>query len=294
MISLRMLRTFQAVARSGSFAAAAGRVALTQAAVSQQMRAFEQATGRELFDRRARRIALTREGRDIQEKVEQILALVHALPARPADPMSGSVSIGAVVSVIGALSLAVAELKRRHPALEVRLSSARSAELVQMVRDEDLDFAVVVGDAAIGLPEALAWTPIYDEPLVLLASAATSGHDPRDILRARPFLRFDLRVPTGAVVDRAMRALGLQPAEYLVLNSIETIVSLVAGDVGVSVLPELQRGHWRENPRLRVLPLSDPPYVRTVGMIHRRTHPRSALAGALAARLRGGAEPAPR
>lgn len=286
MISIRMLRTFQAVARSGSFAAAAERVALTQAAVSQQMRAFEEAMGRQLFDRRARQIALTREGREAQEKVEQILALLQALPARADNPMSGSVSIGAVVSVIGALSLAVAELKRRNPALEVRLTSARSAELARLVEDGDLDFAVVVGDAAIGLPESLAWTPLYEEPLVLLTGAATAGNDPHDILRTRPFLRFDLRVPTGAVVDRAMRALGLQPAEYLVLNSIETIVSLVGGDVGVSVLPELHRGRWRDNPRLRVVALPDPPFVRTVGMIQRRTNPRAALAKALAGRLR--------
>src|SRR5580698_4936204 len=111
MPTIRMLKTFRAVARSGSFAAAADKVALTQAAVSLQMRGLEQALGRQLFDRSARQITLTRDGREIQPKVEQILELLAELEATPADSMQGPITIGAVVSVIGALSPGVASLK---------------------------------------------------------------------------------------------------------------------------------------------------------------------------------------
>ena len=73
MPTIRMLKTFRAVARTGSFAAAADKVALTQAAVSLQMRGLEQALGRQLFDRSARQITLSRQGHEIRPKVEQIL-----------------------------------------------------------------------------------------------------------------------------------------------------------------------------------------------------------------------------
>ncbi|MDR3099517.1 MAG: LysR family transcriptional regulator [Paraburkholderia sp.] len=286
MLSLRMLRTLQAVARSGSFALAAEKTALTQAAVSLQMRGLEEALGRQIFDRRARQVALTSEGREICAQVERILELIDELPARAEDTIRGSVIVGAVVSVIGALSLAVAHLKTEHPELEVRLTSARSAELAQMVEAGEVDLAVVVGNAQGTLYESLAWTPLYQEPLMLVASGATSGGDVRRILRERSFLRFDRRVPTGGVIDAALRTLGLEPQEYLELNSIETIVSLVRDDVGVSVLPVLHNGNWHDDANLRLIPLCDPPFMRTVGMIHRKSNQRTLLFNTLAQMLR--------
>lgn len=286
MLTLRMLRTLQAVARSGSFATAAEKTALTQAAVSVQMRGLEEALGRQLFDRRARQVALTREGREICGKVEHILALIDALPASTADTMRGSIIIGAVVSVIGALSLAVAHLKTGHPELEVRLTSARSNELARMVEDGDVDLAVVVGSADGSLHETLSWTPLYEEPLMLVTSRATAGDDARRILRERGFLRFDRRVPTGVVIDRALAELGIEPLEYLELNSIETIVSLVRNDVGVSVLPVLQGGNWKNDPNLRLVPLPGRPFLRTVGMIQRKAHKPTLLTQTIADILR--------
>ncbi|WP_321915480.1 MULTISPECIES: LysR substrate-binding domain-containing protein [unclassified Paraburkholderia] len=286
MLTLRMLRTLQAVARSGSFATAAEKTALTQAAVSLQMRGLEEALGRQIFDRRARQVALTREGREICAKVEHILALIDELPASAGDTMRGSIIIGAVVSVIGALSLAVAHLKTGHPELEVRLTSARSNELARMVEDGDVDLAVVVGSADGSLHESLAWSPLYEEPLMLVTSRATPGDDARRILRERSFLRFDRRVPTGVVIDHALTELGIEPLEYLELNSIETIVSLVRNDVGVSVLPVLQGGKWRSDPNLRLVPLPCRPFLRTVGMIHRKAHKQTLLTQTIADMLR--------
>ncbi len=59
MLTIRMLKTFRLVAKTGSFAAAADKIALTQAAVSLQMRGLEEALNRELFDRSGRQITLT-------------------------------------------------------------------------------------------------------------------------------------------------------------------------------------------------------------------------------------------
>src|SRR5260370_13686306 len=114
------------VAGTGSVAAGAEKGALTQTAVSLKRRGLEQALGRELFDRSARQIVLSRQGHEIRPKVEQILNLLDELEATPAGSMQGPVAIGAVVSVIGALSLGVARLKTAHPGLDVRLLSARS------------------------------------------------------------------------------------------------------------------------------------------------------------------------
>ena len=277
MATLRMLKTFRAVARTGSFAAAADKVALTQAAVSLQMRGLEQALGRQLFDRSARQITLSRQGREILPKVEQILDLIAELGPTPSDSMQGPVTIGAVVSVIGALSLVVATLKTAHPRLDVRLLSARSDELAVMVAEGEVDIAAIVARPDDTLPESLKWTTLYTEPLMLMVGREVVDTDPQRILRSHGFLRFDRRVRTGRVVDQALQSLGLTVNEYLELNSIETIVALVRKNVGVSVLPQLHGADWQSDPSLRLLSIAQPPMLRTVGMIQRASYGRSGI-----------------
>ncbi|KWF65621.1 LysR family transcriptional regulator [Burkholderia pseudomultivorans] len=288
MLTIRMLKTFRAVAQTGSFAAAAERVALTQAAVSLQMRGLEAALDRQLFDRSARQIALTRQGREIQPKIEQILDLLAELEPSPAGLMQGPVTIGAVVSVIGALSLVVASLKTAHPQLDVRLLSARSDELAAMVEAGEVDIAAVVARADDALPDTLKWTPLYSEPLVLVVSREITDTDPQRILRGHGFLRFDRRVRTGRVIEQALQSLGLAVNEYLELNSIETIAALVRENVGVAVLPLLHRANWQADPALRVLPIANPPVMRTVGMIQRASYGRSGITEAIIDALHAG------
>jgi DNA-binding transcriptional LysR family regulator len=295
MPTIRMLKTFRLVAQTGSFAAAAEKAALTQAAVSLQMKALEDELGRRLFDRSGRQIQLTHEGREILPKIEQMLALVTELEAKPANAataMQGLVTIGAVVSVNGPLSLAVAELKSRHPLLDVRMTTARSDELTAMVEAGDVDIAAVVERPDGALPGSLVWTPLYREPLMLVANRAVPGSDPRQILREHRFLRYDRRVRTGQVVERALAAFDLEVNEYLEHNSIETIVGLIRKNVGVSVLPKLNRGNWEADSLLRLIPLGEPPVVRSVGLVRRTDAPgRAAIAAALGERLDDGAAP---
>lgn len=285
MLTIRMLKTFRLVARTGSFAAAADKIALTQAAVSLQMRGFEEALKRDLFDRSGRQITLTQQGREIAPKVELILDLMAELEAKPAKAMQGPVTIGAVVSVIGALSLCVAGLKTAHPLLDVRLLSARSDELTVMVEEGEVDIAAVVARPDDTLPEGLTWTPLYTEPLMLVVNREVTDTDAQRILLAHGFLRFDRRVRTGLVVDQALQTLGLQVKEYLELNSIETIVALVRKNVGVTVLPKLHRGDWEADPSLRLMPIVYPPITRTVGMIQRASYAQTGITDAIVAML---------
>jgi DNA-binding transcriptional LysR family regulator len=126
------------------------------------------------------------------------------------------------------------------------------------------------------------WTPLYREPLVLVTNCEVSGSDAQAILRAHRFLRYDRRVRTGQVVERALSAFGLAVTEYLELNSIETIVELVRKNVGVSVLPKLHRGNWEADRQLRLIALGEPAVMRSVGLVRRADAPeRAPIAAAL-------------
>lgn len=283
MSTIRFLRTFVAVADHGSFAAASARVALTQAAVSLQMRALEMELRRELFDRGGRVVALNAGGRELLPQARRMLALYDEmrLPPEAPDAMAGAVAVGAVVSVMGGLSHVVARMKREYPALDVRLVGAKSIELAVQVEAGELDAAMLV-EGAGRLPGTLVWTPLYQEPLVAIAGRDSPGANAREALAANPFLRFDRGQRTGMLVERALRRAHLRVNEFLELNSIEALVELVRQQVGVTVVPLLARARWLEDEALRILPLEvgGAPVLRTIGMLERRDQARRHITAA--------------
>lgn len=281
MSTIRFLRTFVAIARYGSFAAAADRVALTQAAVSLQMRALETELKRSLFDRSGRTVVLNAEGRTLLPQAEEILALYERLRGTgDASQITGSVGIGAVVSAMGPLTLAVTDVKTSYPTLEVRVVAAKSGELASMVEHGDLDAAIVV-ESSSRLPAGMRFIPLYTEPLVVLTPRSLRKGRVPDILDTRPFLRFDRALRTGVLIDRALRRARLQVREFLELNAIEALVELVRQEVGVTVVPRLRRAGWERDSALRVLPLGADLPERRIGMLERREHPRLPVTSAV-------------
>src|SRR4051794_30521888 len=189
MSSIRVLRTFAAVAAEGSFAAAAARVALTQAAVGQQMRALEADLRRPLFERQGKTVVLNEAGRELVPQVRRLLGLYEQMlaPLATADAMAGTVQVGAIVSAVRPLIQATLALKARHAALDFHVAAAKSIDLVDSVQAGALDAAIVVREPAV--PGDLAWTPLYAEPMVLLAPRRLEEASPRAILQAQPFIR---------------------------------------------------------------------------------------------------------
>ncbi|SDV46669.1 LysR family transcriptional regulator [Chitinasiproducens palmae] len=272
MSSIRVLRTFLAIARHGSFAAAAEHVALTQAAVGLQMRTLEQDLNQALFDRRGRTVTLSANGYALLPRVEELVARYAALASQGGSDtdaaFSGTLSIGAVVSVMGMMALRVARMKTSHPQLAVRLFSGKSFELFDRLERGEVDAAVVAQPTA-RLPQRLQWITLYDEPMVLLAHRDTAPLDAPSLLASRPFLRFDPSQRTGVLIEQALRRQRVVVQSLLELNSLETIAELVRQDAGVAIVPRLRHSSWGTDPLLRVLPLPAETAPRTVGVLTR-------------------------
>ncbi|HSW09068.1 LysR family transcriptional regulator [Aquabacterium sp.] len=290
MNTLRNLRSFVAVARSGSLAVAADRIALTAAAVSLQLRALEAEFRRELFLRGGRNLVLNDAGRELLPWAERLVALHDEMrsitsqrAASAGTPIVGTYRVGSIVSAVAPLSRVVVGLKREHPQLEVTLSVARSIDMAAACASGALDAAVLVrGDARPA--RGLAWTPLYSEALVLAAHAGVRGRDALRQLAEHPFLRFERQQRTGALVQRALRQHRVKVQEFLELNSIEAIVELVRQRVGVTLLPQLAHARWDEDPALRLLSLPGPALQREIGLLQRRDRaavPAQAIIAAL-------------
>jgi len=281
MSSIRVLKTFVAAATEGSFAAAAHRVALTQAAVGQQMRALEADLRRPLFERQGKSVALNDAGRELLPAVRKLVALYDQMRAAGVspEPMSGTVHLGAVVSAVRPLIQATLSLKARHPELDLHVSAAKSMDLLARVEAGELDAAIAVREPGQSRP-GLAWTTLYEEPMVLLAPRSAGEGSARALLQRHPFIRFDRSQHTGHLVQRTLRRLKVEPDDFLELNAIESIVDLVRAGLGVAILPHLQGGRWAADSRLRVVEIPKAE-VRRIAFVQARDSAQAPVVGAV-------------
>ncbi len=294
MSSIRTLKTFLAVARHGSFAAAGKHVGLTAAAVGLQIRALEEDLRCPLFDRGARTVVLNPSARKLLPRIQELVRDYEGLAGYSGtEALAGSVVMGALVSALmGAFSDALWSIKRKNPGLDVRLFAGLSADFATRVEHGELDAAVVTRPPR-PLPASMLWSPLYTEPLVLIVPRQPHFHLPEapvDILRDAPFLRFDHGTWTGGLVDDAVRQCDVHVRVEMELNSVEAIVELVRQGLGVSIVPRLANVAWDRDRALRVIPLPGVNVCRDVGLLERRHHARTRFTEAVKAYFARGVE----
>src|SRR5204862_7374810 len=146
-VTLRQLRYFDALARHGHFGRAADACAISQPALSMQIKEMEQALGGPLLERNARQIALTRLGEEMVERVRDILRSVDELGdfARASrDRLAGRLRIGMIPTIAPyLLPRIIGNLTRLHPELDIQVREALTPKLIQELSEGRLDTAIV-------------------------------------------------------------------------------------------------------------------------------------------------------
>lgn len=285
MGSVRTWKTFLAVARHGSFAAAGKVIGLTPAAVGLQMRALEQELNQQLFDRGARTVVLNTAGRKAVPAVEDLVARYEALGAgASAGEPAGTVVVGALISALmGSFADALWNIRKQYPRLEVRLLAGMSADFTRKVENGELDAAVVI-QSPHPLPANLIWTPLYREPMVLIAPRRPHfvlPADPLEMLRKCPFVRFDPDTWSGYLVREVLRQCKVSLNEAMELNSFEAIIEIVRHGFGIAIVPKLANVDWSRDRGLRIIPLPGVTVERSVGLLERASHTRTGFTEAI-------------
>ncbi|SLN73812.1 HTH-type transcriptional regulator CysL [Falsiruegeria litorea R37] len=239
-MSLTLLRTLVAVADRGSFAAAADQVCVSHAAVGQQMRKLEELVQTELFDRSERSprlnavgLALVPRARAVLQDYDQMLDDLIG-EAR----LYGELSLGVVQSTMRELVPRVLkQLVATYPQLHVRIVPGLSEELIEQVERRGLDAAIL---AIPGSPDpGFDWRPFAVEPLVLIVAPGAGETDVDTLLKTRPFIRHSRRATVGQLADRWLSKAGYTVEATMELDSLESVASMVAHDLGVSVVPDI-------------------------------------------------------
>jgi DNA-binding transcriptional LysR family regulator len=285
MSSIRSMKTFLAVAKHGSFAAAGQQVGLTAAAVGLQMKALEADLDCQLFQRSARAVVLNPAGRQLAPEFEALVQRYESVTTGlDHEGLSGNVVVGALVSsLMGAFSDALWSIKRDHPRLDVQLFAGMSADLALRVERGDMDAAVVT-QAPHQLARSLQWTELYAEPMVLIVPRHPHfelDDDLQAILSTAPFIRFERGTWTGKLVQEVLDACGARVNEGMQLNSNEAIIELVRHGFGVSIVPQLANVRWKSDRLLRIIPLEGVDIRRRVGLLERTSHARLAFTGVI-------------
>src|ERR1700692_1920760 len=134
-VSLKQLRYFYALARHCHFGRAAEASAISQPALSMQIRELEEALGGVLLERGARQVRLTKFGEEVAQRARDILRSVDELGdfARASrDRLDGRLRIGMIPTIAPyLLPTVIGNLARRHPELDIHVREALTSKLIQ-------------------------------------------------------------------------------------------------------------------------------------------------------------------
>lgn len=294
-LTLKQLRYVDALARHGHFGRAADSCAISQPALSMQVRDLEQALGTDLFERGARQVRLTAFGEDFVTRARDILRSADDLAdmARAAqDRLVGRLRLGVIPTVAPYLLPAiVAHLSRSHAGLDLHLRETITPRLLAELAEGRLDAAIV----ALPVSEpALTEVPLFSEEFVLVRPAADANKPVPGPAMLRE-MRLLLLEEGHCFRDQALSFCHMQPAaaprELLDGSSLSTLVQMVGAGIGVTLIPDMAVPVETRSAPVSVARFRDPRPRRTIGMIWRRTSPLARQLTAVADVVRAAAQP---
>jgi LysR family hydrogen peroxide-inducible transcriptional activator len=278
MITLKQLRYLTALAEHRHFGKAAEACAVTQPALSMQMRDLEKDLGVNLVERRPGEAILTEVGAEVVRRAERVLAAARDLTdyARHSGRLlTGRLRLGVIPTLAPyVLPRVLPELQRVHPELHVELRETQTRNLTDELARGALDAALLALPVEEGDFETLA---LFDDPFLLAVPAA----DPRSgavRLSARDIEkdRLILLEEGHCLRDQALAfcAPRRDTPSGLGATSLSTVMQMVANGYGVTLLPKIALDVEGRDARVKVLRFCDPQPARQIGLAWRRTSPR--------------------
>ncbi|HZT06305.1 MAG TPA: LysR substrate-binding domain-containing protein [Chloroflexota bacterium] len=242
-LNFHQLRIFYMVAQLRSFSRAARQLAISQPAVSAQVRQFEEDLGLVLVDRTKHRVGLTDAGRSVAAYAQRIFGMSDELAAtidRLHRNLEGHLTIGASPT-IGEYLLPqfLAQYRRHYPSVTIRVDIAPTRVIGDRLRARELQLGFAVNPEPSDEFEA---RPFASDELLLVGPP---GHP---LLGAQSAGRADLAAmefvmgPSTSSLRRAAEArlaeLNVAPRVVLEVGSSQAIKQAVMANIGVGVLSE--------------------------------------------------------
>lgn len=234
------LRTFYAVAREGSFTAAAKALRVSQPTLTSQVRNLESTYGVKLFRRHGRGVELTDNG-------QTLLSIAHRIVSNQQDAVeflkavnglqAGHLRIGAVGPYQAAEILAIFHAK--YPGIEISVNFGNSRQILEDVMEYRSDIGIVGGQK--DHPELLALEYSEPQPVIIVPKSHPWSRRRRVRLAELAGQKMIRREPgslTRRIFEAALQRENVEVESVMEIGSKEGVVAAVAQEIGIGVISE--------------------------------------------------------
>ena len=283
-LDLELYRTFQAVARQGSISRAAQELCVTQPAVSQAVKALEQALGAQLFVRGAKGVTLTAEGEMLRDYVDKAMGLIDAAQRQFAglrELERGLLRIGASDTLCKHYLLGtLEEFHRRYPRVKLQVTNRTSRETVELLRAGMVDLGFInLPLETRGDLEVRTLRPIQDCFVVSTRHFPLPDHPLTPAqLAGYPLLMLEGQSASRRYLDGWLEANGVTPQPEIQLGSLDLLVEFAKIGLGAAARPTSGAAAQLADGTLARLPLDPPIPPRAIGLVTHRSIPLSSAA----------------
>ncbi len=283
-MTLNELRYIVAVAQERSFGRAAAKCFVSQPALSVAIHKLEDELGAPLFERGKSEITVTPVGERIVEQAQRVLeeaSRIREIAAAGKDPLAGPLRLGAIYT-IGPYLLPklIPILRRTAPAMQLLIQENFTHRLADELKSGEVDVILI----ALPFEEpGVVTRAVYDEPFLVAVPKGHPWENRKRITSDELTSESLLLLGEGHCfrdqvleICHTVRARERSPlAKTVEGGSLETIRQMVAGGVGITVLPATSTAAGTgAGDLIRILPFARPVPTRRVGLAWRRSFPR--------------------
>jgi LysR family transcriptional regulator, hydrogen peroxide-inducible genes activator len=279
MLTLRQLRYLSALAHHHHFGRAAEACAVTQPALSMQIRDLEKELGVKLVERRSGAAVLTEIGAEVSRRAERVLASARDLAdfaRHNSRTLSGRLRLGIIPTLAPyVLPQVLPDLQANYPDLIIELRETQTKTLLEELTGGDLDAVMLALPLLDAEVESIR---LFDDAFLLAVPAGDPlPHNARVDPRAIDQKRLILLEEGHCLRDQALAYCATPRNEMpicLGATSLATVMQMVANGYGVTLVPEVAVDVEVRDERVKLLRFTSPEPGRTVGLAWRRTSPR--------------------
>lgn len=274
-VTLKQLRYLDALARHGHFGRAAEASAISQPALSMQIKELETALGTSLFERSPRGVQLTSFGQDVRTRAQSILRAVDELGElvrTSGDDLHGPFKLGVIPTIAPyILPAVIGDLASAYPGIDLQIRETLTPTLIGELQDGRLDAAI------LALPVSEPWLheiALFDEAFVLVRAYADKDQPVPDTERLKT-MRLLLLEEGHCFRDQALSFCNMSalPRDGLDGSSLTTLVQMVGAGIGVTLIPEMAVPVETQSGKVAVARFDAPQPKRQIGMVWRKTNP---------------------
>jgi len=275
--SVRQLECLVAVAKTLNFRRAAELCFITQPALSAQIQQLETNLGLQLFERDRRSVLPTEAGALLAEKGRAILGELREMRAAVGQfkqPLGSTLRLGVIPTIAPyVLPSAFAAVHREYPNLRLLIREDQTSNLLEQLGAGEIDVLLLALDVELGPVETLE---LFADPFLLAVPAthplaARKSVRESDLHKEELLLLEDGHCLRDQTLDLCNGAGACELGDFQA-SSLATIIQMVAGGVGITLLPKMSvHAELDRNPNLKLIPFAGRAPARSIGLAWRKS-----------------------